>query len=52
MNNDYIEIDPSPLATQALQLVAELEAAESPTVKFAKFCEETPWAPECKVYEV
>ena len=24
---------------------------ESPTEAFKKYCEDTPWMPECKIYE-
>ena len=51
MNNDYQEIDPSPLATSTLKWFAERERT-NPTVQFAKYCEENPWAAECKVYDV
>lgn len=51
MNNDYHEIDPSPLATSVLKWFAERERT-NPTVQFAKYCEENPWAVECRVYDV
>ena len=25
---------------------------ETPAESFKKYCEETPWMPECKIYEV
>ena len=49
---DYHEIDPSPMATQALRMFEEEADAVNPTKRFAQFCEENPWAPECKIYEV
>ena len=51
--SDYVEIDPSPLATQAKKFVAEEEArrAASPAGFYDRFCGENPSAPECKIYE-
>jgi len=51
LSTDYHEIDPSPLATSTLKWFAERERV-NPTVAFAKYCEENPWAVECKVYDV
>ena len=51
LSTDYHEIDPSPMATQALKMFAEIEARDTPTKRFRAFCEENPWAPECKLYE-
>lgn len=50
---DYVEIDPSPLATQAKKFLAEEEArrAASPAGFFDRHCGENPSAPECKIYE-
>ena len=50
MLNDYQEIDPSAMATQQAKFFEELEA-KSPTTKFRIYCEENPWASECKIYE-
>lgn len=52
-NSDYIEIDPSPLATQGLKLLAEEEAKRkaSPAGFFDRFCDENPWAGECKIHD-
>ena len=49
---DYHEIDPSPLATQARKMFEEEALEKNPTRRFAIYCEENPWAPECKIYEV
>ena len=51
--NDYVEIDPSPLATQAKKFLVEEEAkrAASPAGFFERYCSENPSAPECKIYE-
>lgn len=51
LDQDYVEVDPSPLATQALKMFAQLEAKETPETKFKAYCKETPWAVECKIYE-
>lgn len=51
LSTDYHEIDPSPLATQAIRWLAETEKAEKPAAKFRAYCEEFPWAVECKLYE-
>ena len=50
MDFDYHEIDPSGMATQQRKWLEEQE--KNPTVLFAKYCEEFPWAPECKIYDV
>jgi hypothetical protein len=52
-DSDYVEIDPSPLATQSKKFVAEEEArrAASPAGFYDRFCGENPSAPECKIYE-
>ena len=52
MNQDYHEIDPSPLATSTLKWFQEQEDKVNPTRRFAQYCEENPWAPECKTYDV
>ena len=50
--NDYVEIDPSPLATQAKKFLAEeAKRAASPASFYERFCNENPSAQECKIYE-
>lgn len=51
LTTEYQEIDPSPMATQQRKWFEERERV-NPTVAFAKYCEEQPWAPECKIYDV
>lgn len=50
LSTEYQEIDPSPMATQQVKFFEE--RAQSPATFFERFCEEMPWAPECKMYEV
>lgn len=50
METDYFEIDPSGMASQQLKWLDEWE--KNPTIQFARYCEEFPWAVECKMYEV
>ena len=51
METEYFEIDHSAMAHETEKFFAEREA-NSPTTKFAQYCEEFPWAPECKMYDV
>lgn len=51
MDTEYFEIDHSAMAHEQEKFFAEREAA-SPARKFAEYCEEFPWAPECKLYDV
>ena len=51
MNNDYFEIDHCAMAHEQQKFFAELEA-NSPTQKFTEYCDEFPWAAECKIYDV
>ena len=51
MDFDYQEIDPSGMATQQRKWFEEQERL-NPTLAFARYCEETAWAPECKIYDV
>ena len=51
MLSDYQEIDPSAMASQTQKFFEELDA-KNPTKQFAAYCEEYPWAPECKIYDV
>lgn len=51
METEYFEIDHSAMAHETEKFFAEMEA-NSPTTKFAQYCEEFPWAPECKMYDV
>lgn len=51
LSTDYHEIDPSPMATQAIRMFAEMEAKDTPTKRFRAYCEENPWAVECKIFE-
>jgi len=30
----------------------EEEKKETPTEEFKKFCENEPWAPECKIFDI
>jgi hypothetical protein len=50
MLKDYQEIDSSPMATQQEQFFEDKEA-KSPTTSFRNYCEQNPWALECKIYE-
>jgi len=50
MDFDYQEIDHCAMAHQQQKWFEEREL--NPTVRFAKYCEEFPWAVECKIYEV
>lgn len=52
MLQDYYETDSSPLASATEKFFQEQQEAVNPTVRFAKYCEEFPWAPECKIYDV
>ena len=51
MNSDYHEIDPSAMATQQQQFLEEREK-NSWRAKYVRFCEETPWDPECKMFDL
>jgi len=51
MTTEYHEIDPSGMATQQQKFLEEWEA-KNPTKAFARYCEEFPWAVECKIYDV
>ena len=51
MLQDYYETDSSPLASQTEKFFQEMEAV-NPTVQFARYCDEFPWAIECKIYDV
>jgi len=51
MNTEYFEHDPSGMATQQRKFLEEWEA-KNPTKAFARYCEQFPWAPECKIYDV
>ena len=50
MNTDYYEIDHCAMAHQQQEFLEEWD--KNPTVRFARYCEEFPWAVECKMYEV
>jgi len=50
MQLDYYEIDHSAMAHQQQKFLEEWEKS-TPTFKFAQYCEEFPWAVECKIYE-
>jgi len=50
MQTDYYEIDHSAMAHQQQKFLEEWEK-NNPTRKFASYCEEFPWAVECKIYE-
>lgn len=52
-DNDYTEIDPSPMATQQQRYVADLVAIQKKVTYWDVFCTtpENYGAPECKVYE-
>ena len=45
INFDYVEIDPSPLATQSKKWL------DSPSTFLERFCATEPFAPECKLYD-
>ena len=49
MNTEYYEIDHCAMAHQQQEFLKEWD---SPTARFARYCEEFPWAVECKMYEV
>lgn len=51
MLQDYHETDSSPLATQTKRFFEEKDSV-NPTIRFAKYCDEFPWALECKIYDV
>ena len=51
MLTDYQEIDACGMASQQQKFLDEWET-KNPTKAFARYCEEFPWAPECKVYDV
>ncbi len=51
MLSDYQEIDPSAMASQTQKFFEELDA-KNPTLRFAAYCEEYPWALECKVFDL
>jgi len=51
MISDYQEIDPSPMASQTQEFFEELDA-KNPTLQFAAYCKEFPWALECKVFDL
>ena len=51
LDQNYEEIDPSPLASQTLKFFAELQAKEKPSY-WETFCELNSSAPECKTYDV
>lgn len=51
METEYFEIDHSAMAHETEKFFAEREA-NLPATKFAQYCEEFPWAPECKLYDV
>lgn len=36
---------------EKIEEVRSEELEQSPAVQFARYCEETPWAVECKIYE-
>ena len=50
-DNDYTEIDPSPMATQQQRFVADLVAVQAKATYWDVFCGVNPSAPECKLYE-
>ena len=49
-DSDYVEGDPSPLATASKKFLTEQE--NSPAGFLDRFCKEEPGAPECKIHEV
>ena len=51
MNTDYHEIDPSAMATQQAKFLEEREQS-SWRARYERFCEENPWDPECRIYDV
>lgn len=53
LDQDYQEIDSSPLATLTLRFFADLEAQKLTTGRnfWDTFCELNASAPECKIYE-
>jgi len=53
MLSEYYEIDHGALAHQQQKFLEEWEKNRKPTPTevFAKYCEEFPWAVECKIYE-
>ena len=51
MLEDYQEIDPSAMATQQAKFLKEREA-NSWRAKYERFCEENPWDPECKIFDL
>ena len=50
-DNDYTEIDPSPMATLQRRYVADLVAIQAKATYWDVYCSTDPSAPECKVYE-
>lgn len=50
---EYFEIDPSPLATQAIKFLAEQEAIEAakPSNFFERECIENPGSAHCRMYD-
>ncbi len=51
MLSDYQEIDPSAMASQQSKFFEERDE-KNPTLRFAAYCEEFPWALECKVFDL
>ena len=51
IDNDYIEIDPSPMATLQQRFIADLEAIQAKATYWDVHCTIDPSAPECKIYE-
>ena len=52
-SSNYVEVDPSPMATQTIRFFEELEAKKAATSRnfWDSFCELNSSAPECKIYE-
>lgn len=53
LNQDYLEIDASPLATMTLNFFEDLQAQKEAKGSnfWENFCELNSSAPECKIYE-
>ena len=50
-SSDYVEIDPSPMATQQSRYLADLKAVQAKASYWDVFCTTDPSAPECKVHD-
>ena len=51
MNSDYHEIDHCAMAHEQQKWFEEREA-NSWRAKYERFCEENPWDPECKIFDL